>query len=304
MERGLVVDATHNEFNNSLPAVATVQSGEVVTFDCPGPPLPPKATVQDLSNIDFSHPHTIAGPVAIAGAEPGDSLLIEILELKLPVPFGHCLFAPGVGLLPDEFDEAYVHSFQLAEGFAELKPGVRVPIEPFCGIMGLAPGEPGSHSTIPPRRVGGNLDIRDLTVGARLTLPVEVEGGLFSCGDGHAAQGDGEVCVTAIETAIMPTLRFTLLKSVDTNMPTFISPPARVERGGGGWFGTCAAGEDLLECTRQAVREMIEHLVEERGLSRQEAYVLCSIAVDLRISEVVNWPSYIVTAHLPLDLFA
>jgi acetamidase/formamidase len=298
-----VVTDTHNDFDRALKPVATVESGEVVTFDCPGPPLPPRATVDDLSAIDFSHPHTITGPVAVEGAEPGDAIAIDILQLELPNPYGHCLFVPGVGLLPDEFDESYVHSFEFRDGFAELRPGVQVPIEPFCGIMGLAPAEPGPHPTIPPRRVGGNLDVRDLMVGAQLVLPVEVEGGLFSCGDGHAAQGDGEVCVTAIETAIRPTLRLTLLKGAAPKSPRLTAPPRTDPRATKGWFAISAPGEDLFEGAREAVREMIDHLVSERGLSRSEAYVLCSVAVDLRISEVVNWPNYVVTAYLPLGVF-
>ncbi len=298
-----VVTDTHNVFDRALPPVATVKSGEVVTFDCPAPPLPPRATVDDLSAIDFSRPHTITGPVAVEGAEPGDAIAIDILQLELPNPYGHCLFVPGVGLLPDEFDESYVHSFEFRDGFTELCPGVRVPIEPFCGIMGLAPADPGPHPTIPPRRVGGNLDVRDLMVGAQLVLPVEVEGGLFSCGDGHAAQGDGEVCVTAIETAIRPTLRLTLLKDAGVKFPRLTAPPRTDPRGTKGWFAISAPGEDLFQAAREAVREMIDHLVSERGLGRSEAYVLCSIAVDLRISEVVNWPNYVVTAYLPLGVF-
>ena len=298
-----VVADTHNVFDRDLPPALTVESGAVVTFNCPAPPLPPRATVEDLSAIDFSRPHTITGPVAVEGAEPGDAIAIDILQLELPNAFGHTLFAPGVGLLPDDFPEPYVHSFEFRDGFAELCPGVRVPIEPFCGIMGLAPAEPGPLSTIPPRRVGGNLDVRDLTVGAQLILPVEVEGGLFSCGDAHAAQGDGEVCVTAIETAIRATLRLTLLKGAGRATPR-LSVPARTDpRAANGWFAISATGEDLLEAARQAVREMIDHLVAERELDRAQAYVLCSVAVDLRISEVVNWPSYVVTAYLPLAIF-
>lgn len=298
-----VVTDTHNVFDRALPPVATVESGSLVTFECPAPPLPPQATVADLSAIDFSRPHTITGPVAVQGAEPGDAIAIDILRLDLPNAFGHTIVAPGVGLLPDDFSEPYVHSFEFRDGFTELCPGVRIPIEPFCGIIGLAPAEAGPLPTIPPRRVGGNLDIRDLSVGAQLVLPVEVEGGLLSCGDGHAAQGDGEVCVTAIETAIRPTLRLTLVKGAGPKTPRFSIPARTDPRAGKGWFATSVTGEDLLEAAREAVREMIGYLVTERGLDRLHAYVLCSVAVDLRISEVVNWPSYVVSAYLPLAVF-
>ena len=167
--------------------------------------------------------------------------------------------------------------------------------------MGLAPAEPGEHSTIPPRRVGGNLDVRDLVAGAQLLLPVEVPGALFSCGDGHGTQGDGEVCVTAIETAVRPTFRFSLLEQVDLEHPRFTAPPRR--RPAGDRFGVAATGEDLFATAQDAVRTMITHLVETRSLTREEAYVLCSVAVDLHISQVVNFPRWTVSAALPLDIF-
>lgn len=298
-----VVSATHNEFNRALPPILTVESGAVVTFDCPAPPLPPGATAADLDNIDFSHPHTIVGPVAVQGTEPGDALAIEVLDIQLPNAYGHTLFVPGVGLLPDRFEQRYVHNFEFRDGFAELCPGVRVPIEPFCGIIGLAPSADGPQPTIPPRRVGGNLDVRDIVAGSRLILPVEVEGGLLSCGDGHAAQGDGEVCVTAIETAIRPTFRLTVLKDAAVSTPRFIAPARPERRGSAGWFAISAVGDDLFEASRQAISEMIDHLVAERGLRYEEAYVLCSVAVDLRISEIVNWPNWVVSAYLPLSVF-
>ena len=174
-----LVSATHDVFDRTLEPALTVRSGDVVRFDCPDPGLPPVATVDDVVRvINFARPHVITGPVAIDGAQPGDAIAVDILDLSLPLPYGHCLFAPGVGLLPEEFERPYVHSFAFEDGYALLRDGVRVPLEPFCGILGLAPAQPGPHSTIPPRRVGGNLDIRDLTVGSRLLLPVEVEGGL------------------------------------------------------------------------------------------------------------------------------
>jgi acetamidase/formamidase len=298
-----VVRETHNDFDRALEPVLTVASGDVVAFECPGPDLPAEAVVDDLAAIDFTRPHVIAGPVRVEGAEPGDALAVEVLDLQLPLPYGHCIVAPGVGLLPDDFSAPYVHSFRYSDGYARLNDRVRVPIEPFLGIMGVAPAAEGPQPTIPPRRVGGNLDIRDLAAGTTLYLPVEVAGALFSCGDGHAAQGDGEVCVTAIETALRPTLRLTLLKGQAPRMPQVTSPASRVQRGRQGWFVTSWVGDDLLECARGAVREMIDWLVAERALTREEAYVLCSVAVDLRISEAVNTPNHVVTAHLPLDVF-
>jgi acetamidase/formamidase len=300
----MVISTIHNEFDHSLEPAAWIAPGDVLTFDCPAPSLPPVATVADLDGLDFVRPHSIVGPIAIEGAEPGDALVVDILDIELPNDYGHCLFLPGRGLLGEDFDAPYVHSFVFADGYAQLADGVRVRLEPFCGLMGNAPAEPGGHSTIPPRRVGGNLDIRDLNAGAQLVLPIEVPGALFSCGDGHAAQGDGEVCLTAIETAIRPTLRFSLLKDVQISQPRFTTPAVRRERGDRGWLGMAGIGDDLHAAARDAVRQMISHLVAERGLTREEAYVLCSIAVDLRISEIVNFPNWVVTAQLPLEVFS
>jgi acetamidase/formamidase len=298
-----LIEETHNRFDRALAPVATVEPGEVVRFRCPGPPLPPVASLSDLGAIDFRNPHVITGPVAVARAQPGDALAIDIIDLRLSQPFGHTIVAPGVGLLPDDFGAPYVHSFAFEDGYAMLTEGVRVTLEPFLGIMGVAPSAPGSHPTIPPRRVGGNLDIRDLTIGSRLLLPIEVHGALFSCGDGHAAQGDGEVCVTAIETELEADLRFDVISGLDLAAPRFVTAPRRVPRGTAGWMGTSALGDDLLQCARDALRALIAQLVAERGLTREEAYVLCSIAADLRINEVVNAPTYVVSAQLPLEVF-
>jgi acetamidase/formamidase len=298
-----LIEDTHNRFDRGLAPVATVEPGEVVRFRCPGPPLPPVASVTDLGAIDFQNPHVITGPVAVPGAQAGDALAIDIVDLRLSQPFGHTIVAPGVGLLPDDFEAPYVHSFAFEGDHTMLTEGVRITLEPFLGIMGLAPAAPGSHPTIPPRRVGGNLDIRDLTIGSRLLLPIEVDGALFSCGDGHAAQGDGEVCVTAIETELEADLRFEVISGLDLPAPRFVTAPRRVARGTAGWMGASAVGDDLLECARDALRALIAQLVAERGLTRQEAYVLCSIAADLRINEVVNAPNWVVSAQLPLEVF-
>jgi acetamidase/formamidase len=295
------ITATHNEFDNSLEPAITVAPGSIVTFECPGAPMPPDATVDDLSRIDFSHPHTITGPVAIEGARPGDAVVVDILELELPDDYGHCLFLPGLGLLPDEFDAPHVQNFHFADGHTKIGDSVRLPLAPFCGIIGVAPAEDGPHSTIPPRRVGGNIDVRDLVAGAQLILPVEVPGALLSCGDGHAAQGDGEVCLTAIETAIRPTLRLSLLEQVEIDVPRFTAPSRR--QSAGRRFGVAANGEDLFGTAQDAVRAMIRELVATRGLTREEAYVLCSVAVDLHISQVVNFPRWGVTATIPEDIF-
>ena len=216
-------DEIHRVWDHSIPPRLEIESGASVTFrtrNVGDGSLTPQSTAEDVRNRKFIG-HPLTGPVAIKGARAGDVLQIEILELQ-PDDWGLTLIAPGRGLLPEDFPEPYLKIWDLSDGdAAELRRGIRVPLEPFHGVMGLAPAEPGQHSTMPPRRMGGNMDIKQLTVGSTLWLPIEVDGGLFSCGDGHAAQGDGEVCITAIETAMTSTLRFTLCRDFSLNGPEF-----------------------------------------------------------------------------------
>ena len=181
---------------------------------------------------------------------------------------------------------------------------VAVPIEAFPGVMGVALEEPGGHSTMPPRRSGGNMDIRQLTSGATLFLPVLVPGALFSVGDAHGAQGDGEVCITAVEMSAQCTLRFDLRRGQTVPEPQLRSPrPPAGEGRRGPWYATTANGPDLYASSQQAIRYMIDHIVRERGLSREQAYIVCSVAVDLKISEIVDAPNWIVSAFLPESIF-
>jgi acetamidase/formamidase len=296
----------HRVFDNAIPPVLTVPEGTIVAFECPGMALPPEAQVEDLAALDPDRPHTIVGPVAIEGAEPGDTLMVEILDVELIQNHGHTIIIPGLGLLSEDFPEPYVHNFTWEDGArtAELRPGVHVPLSPFCGILGLAPGEPGEHSTPPPRATGGNVDIRHLVPGTTLWLPVEAPGALFFCGDGHGAQGDGEVCITALETAVRATLRFSLDRRRKIQEPQFLTrSPLNVDAGAAGYYATSAVGPDLYACSQQAVRHLIEYLQFEHDLSRIEAYVLCSLAADLKINEIVDAPNWIVSAYLPLSVF-
>jgi acetamidase/formamidase len=284
--------------------VVTIKPGESVRFWCPAPRLPQKAVPADVLKVsDINHPHTIVGPVAIDGAKPGDVLVVDILDIKFAQDFGHCYVIPGLGLLADQFTELYIHNFTfLPDGTSLLRPGVRVKLRPFCGIMGVAPAAPGGLSTVPPRAIGGNMDIARLTAGTKLFLPVEVDGALFSCGDGHAAQGHGEVCGIALETALDVTLRFDVRQGRRIDHPEFQTPPAKgVSQAAR--YATTATGPDLYDSSKRAISQMIDYLTSERKLSRIEAYVLCSVAVDLTIEEIVDLPNWLVSASLPLDVF-
>lgn len=298
------ISTTHRSFDRETPIALTIDDGDTVEFDCPSIfDWGPDASVDDLLGMDFVHPHILTGPVAVRGAQPGDALAIDILDVHVTTPQGVTAFMPGFGLLADDFDECHVHVVRYVDKMAEIKEGVQVPLEPFLGIMGVAPAEFGEHSTIPPRSIGGNLDNRHLRPGTRLILPVEVSGALFSCGDGHAAQGDGEVCGTAVETSVAATLRFSVLPNAAPSSPRAVVGDPVERTPDRGHLVTTGIGSDLHEGARQAIRSMIDLLVAERGLSRQEAYVLCSVAADLKISEIVNAPNWIVSAYLPLAVF-
>jgi acetamidase/formamidase len=204
-------------------------------------------------------------------------------------------------LLADDFADTYLRIWDLEDGqFARGIEGVRVPLAPFCGVMGVALAEPGVHSTIPPRRVGGNMDVRQLTAGATLYLPIEVEGGLFSVGDAHAAQGDGEVCVTAIEMDSVTRLRFSLSDVAVREPQIRIEKPPTVI--GGAYHGCTAHAPDLMQATRNATRWLIDWLCGTVHLSAEDAYILASVAAELRISQVVDAPNWTVTAFFPLQV--
>lgn len=300
----LSAEQPHHRWDNSVPPKLTVESGDIVvmeTRDAGNGKVKPGSTAYDMIGGPFLG-HPLTGPIAVRGAMPGDGLAVDVIEVK-PAAYGWTGVYPGKALIGADFDEPYLKVWDLTEPeFTELKPGVRVRLAPFCGQMGVAPKEAGEHSTGPPRSCGGNLDVRQLIAGSTLYLPVFCEGALFSAGDCHAAQGDGEVSLTGIEMSATVTLRLRLVKDAGWDMPSYRTPSAGRESAHG-WFATTGIGPDLYEGSRQAIRSMVNHLVAERGLSREEAYVLCSVAVDLRISEIVDAPNWVVSALLPEDLF-
>ena len=221
--------------------------------------------------------------------------------------FGWTHIRPGRGLLPEEdFPKSFLQVWDLSDGtHARMGHGIAVPLDPFPGVMGVALDQPGGHSTMPPRKNGGNMDIKQLTSGTTLWLPVWTEGALFSIGDAHGAQGDGEVCVTAVEMTAQITLRFDVTSGRRLHEPQFRTRgPVGAKTNVGPHFVTTAHGPELFPAAQQSIRYMIDHLVSARGLSREEAYAVCSVAVDLKISEIVDAPNWIVSAFLPETVFA
>jgi acetamidase/formamidase len=309
-EHRLGHDEIHQEWNNALAPRLTIDPGDTVVFD-----------TRDAANLfytkDSTHEdvlrrgpfkgHPLTGPVFVRGARPGDTLVVEILDVQPALDWGWTAIRPGRGLLPEsDFAKPFLQIWDLSDKrHARMGNKVAVPIAPFPGVLGVALDEPGAHSTMPPRRAGGNMDIKQLVAGATLWLPVLVDGALFSAGDAHAAQGDGEVCVTAVEMMGRLTLRFGVQSGRRLAEPQLRTPaPPSNATNRGAHFATTAHGPDLFASSQQAIRYMIEHLVEERGLSREQAYVVCSVAVDLKISEIVDAPNWIVSAFLPESIFA
>ena len=303
------IHGAHHHFgwDNSLSPVLHVSPGEEVEFevvDASGGQLARTSTSADVARLDFARVNPVTGPVWVEGAEPGDTLVVDIVDFE-GSGWGWSAIIPGFGLLAEDFREPFLHISTYDGQRVEFLPGVRLPTRPFPGTIGVAPAEPGRHSVVPPREVGGNMDIRDLVRGARLLLPVRVKGALFSVGDTHAAQGDGEVCGTAVETPMRVRLRFDLRKATGQRRPQFVidQPPTR-HVDGKGYQVTTGIGPDLMQAAKDAVRDMIDLLGREYGLEPRLAYVLCSVAVDLRISEIVDAPNWVVSAYLPRAIFA
>lgn len=348
----------HNRWHPDIEPIARVRPGELIrldTRDAADGQIKPGMTVNDLDNLDTAVGHPLTGPVYIDGAQPGDLLEVEFVDM-VPEPYGWTRVRPGAGFLRDYFDTPFLAHWHVHDGYARSPqvPGVRIAEAIFMGTSGVAPSasqlqdwsareaalveagglallptardavpavEPVASTglrTMPPRENGGNADIKHLTRGARLQLPVNVDGALFSTGDAHYAQGDSECCITAIEMGASVTVRFTVHKTVAADrqirMPRFFhsayvpdplwAVPQR-------FIGTVGyplqadgsqGGEDLTLAAKNALLEMIK-LLGERGFSREQAYVICSVAADLRISNAVDLPNVTVSALLPEAIF-
>lgn len=335
----------HNRWHPDLEPVASVEPGEEITLetrDGLDGQLTRESTHDDAGRLDLGLGHPLAGPVWVDGAEPGDLLEVELVAYEV-AGYGVTAVIPGFGFLADLFPDPFVVHWDIEDGLARSPelPGVSVPEAAFAGVIGVAPshalmeeirrreqaiadaGNPVAEAlperalppsvaaglrTIPPRPIGGNIDIRQLVAGSRLYLPVHVPGALFSIGDLHFAQGDGEVCGTAIEVGGSATVRLRAVKEPERawgqRFPSFETPP---ERPRGPWFATTGiavdAPMDLDAALREALLEMIRYLETTYGFERAAAYALCSAAVDARVSEVVDVPYPLVSALLPLDIF-
>jgi acetamidase/formamidase len=278
-------------FDAALAPRLTVPDGATVTVECvsgvPGKlpdgfAIPPELPEIHARNERLLPGHILTGPIAVEGAAPGDMLEVRIEDVKLRTDWGYNFTTPISGTLPEDFPEPRHVTIPLdRERMAAKMPwGRDLPLSPFFGVMGVAPPPSwGRIGTIVPRAHGGNLDNRELKAGATLFLPVFAAGANFSCGDGHAAQGDGEVNVTAIETSLEGTFTFIVHKGAGATWPRAETPTH---------FITMGIDPDLDRCAERALREMIALLGAKAGLSAPDAYMLCSLAAELRITQTVN----------------
>jgi acetamidase/formamidase len=299
----------HYGWDNSIEPTLRIAPGESIEFDvfeASSGQISTRSTAEDIARMDFGKINPVAGPIFVEGARPGDVLKAMLLSFT-PSGWGWTANIPGFGLLADEFRDPAIHIWKYDS--ATLAPALfgrwaKVPLKPFTGTLGVAPAAAGLHSIVPPRRVGGNMDVRDISQGTELFLPVEVAGALFSVGDTHAAQGDGEVCGTAIESPMKVAIKFDLIRSTPLAYPRFTTAgPVCRHLDAKGYEVTTGIGPDLMEASRSAVRSMVDLLCKQQRMPAVDAYLLCSVCGDLRISEIVDAPNWTVSFYFPRIVF-
>jgi acetamidase/formamidase len=286
-------------FDAAYPALLTVSSGDTVVLECvsgapevmppsgSGMAVPPALAAIHASSLPRAGGHIITGPVGVAGAEPGDMLEVRIDKIVLGNDWGYCGFRPLAGTLPEDFPDRYLSHIPVdrARGTCRLPWGTELTLAPFFGVMGVAPPPRyGMISTIQPREHGGNLDNKELTAGSILYLPVWASGANFSAGDGHGVQGDGEVCINALEICLTGTFSFVLHKGGGERAPLLTYPRAETPT----HFITMGMHEDLDLAMKQALRQMISFITGRTNLSKEQAYQFCSLAVDFHVTQTVN----------------
>ena len=298
-EHSLSAQPTHSRWNRNLPPRLHVAPGDTVQLECvdsSGSQVHPRMRVADFLNIDRGLIHALTGPIFIDSAEPGDVLQIDIREVSHK-GWGWSSVIGGLGFLKERFSHPFLFHWQLEPTETRsLEPAV-VPLRPFCGVMGVAQAEDGEFRTRPPGIFGGNMDVRELCSGSTLYLPVLNAGALFSAGDAHAAQGDGEVCINGIECPAAATLRFHLHKKQPLAGPMIESARGEKAVSDEEWI-VVESASDIVGAARAATSRMIDLVVSRWGFEEIHAYLLCSVAMNLRFSQVVNEPIFTVSAAI------
>jgi acetamidase/formamidase len=300
-EHRLTAEPTHSRWNRALEPRLTISSGDTVHMSCldaSGGQVKPGATVEDFLSIDRNKIHALTGPIRIDGAEPGDVLEIQVLQVEHR-GWGWTSVIPGLGFLKDRFREPYLFHWTLDPEISRSLGSAIVPLRPFCGVMGVAPAEDGEFRTRPPGPFGGNMDVRELCTGATLYLPVFNPGALFSAGDAHAAQGDGEVCINGIECPAEVSLRFHVHRHQPLSGPLLESAESRSPDAPADAWIVVESDPDAMQAARRATERMVDLLIGRWSFTPIHAYLLCSVTMKLRISQVVNEPMITVSAALP-----
>jgi acetamidase/formamidase len=300
-EHRLTAEPTHSRWNRALEPRLTISSGDTVHMSCldaSGGQVKPGATVEDFLAIDRNRIHALTGPIRIDGAEPGDVLEIQVLQVEHR-GWGWTSVIPGLGFLKDRFREPYLFHWTLDPEITRSLGQAIVPLRPFCGVMGVAPAEDGEFRTRPPGPFGGNMDVRELCTGATLYLPVFNQGALFSAGDAHAAQGDGEVCINGIECPADVSLRFHVHRHQALSGPLLESAESRSPDAPADAWIVVESDPNAMLAARRATERMVDLLVCRWSFTPIHAYLLCSVTMKLRISQVVNEPMITVSAALP-----
>lgn len=291
---------THNKFSRTIAPVLNVKSGAVIEFfteEATDGQLNPASTVEDLSKLSFDPIHPLTGPVFVEEAEPGDILAVTLHKIEIG-DWGWTAIIPGFGFLAEDFKEPYLKTYTFNKDDKQVKfnDHIHIPVKPFAGVLGVAPDTDSLLSTIPPRANGGNMDDPNMTEGTTVYLPVFVKGALFSIGDAHVTQGLGEVCGTAVEAP----MRFIVELNLVKGKRKIREPQYETDE----YYATTGFDTTIDGATKKAVRYMIEYLVAEQGMDRNDAYALCSLAGDLHIAEVVDVPHMLVSMHISKSLFS
>ena len=297
IDHTLTKDQTHNRFSSTIEPILRVESGAVIeafTEDASDEQLGPDSDISALDSLSFDPIHPLTGPVYVEGAQPGDVLKVTLHTIELG-DWGWNAILPGFGFLSDTISVKYLKIYELGKGTesVEFKEGMELRLNPFPGVMGVAPATDSLLSTIPPRANGGNMDDPNMTEGTVMYFPVFVEGGLFSLGDGHAVQGLGEVCGTAIEAPLRIVYEIELMKDRSIKEPQYETDD---------YYATTGFATTIDEAAKKATLYMVEYLTTTYGLSIEEAYALCSLVGDLQIAEVVDLPHMLVTMHMSKDV--
>lgn len=290
---------THNKFSRTIEPRLRVPSGAIIEFhteEATDGQLSPKSTVEDLKQLSFEPIHPLTGPVFVEGAMPGDVLAVTLHEIEIG-DWGWTAIFPGFSFLAEEFTEPWLRTYEFdkKDKVVKFNEQIELPMKPFAGVLGVAPDTDSLLNTIPPRANGGNMDDPNMVEGTTVYLPVFVEGALFSMGDAHVTQGLGEVCGTAVEAPMKFIVELNLIKGGREIQ----EPQYETEE----YYATTGFDPDIDEAAKKAVRYMVEYLVEEKSMDRNEAYALCSLAGDLHIAEVVDAPNMLVSMHLPKEIF-